>query len=124
VALLTALLLAGCGTPERIVLQPPPGAPAGVDGRYRGTVRLVRAGIASCSKSNPRVLQVTDGIISLGYTSAPRQRATLTTTIQGDGGIHANDGVGTMEGQAKDGQLELTIASSLCEHRWTMTRVN
>ncbi len=106
------------------MLNPPPGPPAGVDGRYRGTVRLVRASFAGCSKSNPRVLQVTNGVISLGYTPAPRQRATLTTTIEGDGGIHASDGVGTIEGQAKEGRLEFTIASSLCEHRWTMTRVN
>ena len=115
--------MAACA-PERIVLQPPAGPPSGVDGRYRGTVRLIRAGIKGCSKSNPRVMQVSGGLISLGYTPGPGQRATLTTTIEGNGGIHASDGVGTMEGEAKDGRLEFTIASSVCEHHFSMTKVN
>ncbi len=117
------VLLAGCA-PQQIVLQPPPGPPPGTDGRYRGTVRLVRADTPSCPKSGPRVLQIAGGSLSLAYTMAPRQRETLTTTIQGDGGIHANDGVGTMEGQLRDGLLEVTIASRWCEHRWTLNHIN
>ncbi len=86
-------------------------------------MRLVRAEDRSCPRSGPRVLEVQGGSIQLSYNSAPRQRVPLTAEIQSDGKIQASDGVGTMEGQLRDGRLEVTIASRLCEHRWTLTRV-
>ena len=53
-------MLAGCA-PERITLAPQAGPPDDTDGRYRGTVRLVRAADRSCPRSGPRVLQVVGG---------------------------------------------------------------
>lgn len=117
------MLLAGCAAPERITLQPTAGPPDGTDGRYRGTVRLVRAGASSCPRSGPRILQISGGRVALSYNAAPRQRVELATTVQGDGTINASDGVGTMEGRLADGRLDLTIASAICEHRWSMARV-
>lgn len=123
-----AALLAGCGgDPDRIVLSPGGASsapPAGVDGRYRGTVRLVRAETATCPRSGPRTFEVSGGTVTLSYSTPPRNRTPLTAEIQSDGRIEASDGVGTMEGQARDGRLEVTIASRMCEHRWTLTKVD
>ena len=116
-------MLAGCAPDKRITLNPPEGPPAGIDGRYRGTVRLVRATTSSCPRSGPRILQVTGGRIALAYNAAARQRQELVTTVEGDGTIRASDGVGTMEGRIADGRLDLTISSAICEHRWSMTHV-
>ncbi len=115
-------MLAGCA-PERITLAPQASPPDGTDGRYRGTVRLVRAADRSCPRSGPRVLQIVGGRIAMSYNAGPRQRVELATTVQGDGKISTSDGVGTMEGQLGGGRMDLTIASALCEHRWSMTRV-
>lgn len=118
--------LAGCaGEPERIVLAPPEAAPpAGVDGRYRGTARLVRAAIPTCPRSGSRVYQVQNGQVTLAYTPSGRARVQLTADIGADGRFSASDGVGTMEGTLTDGRLEISIASSACEHRWTLTRAS
>ncbi len=116
------VVLAGCAE-ERIALKPPPGPPAGVDGRYRGTVRLVRANDRSCPRSGPRLLQVSNGRIELSYNAGPRQRQVLATTVEGDGTIRASDGVGSVEGRVADGRLDLTIASATCEHHWSMVHV-
>ncbi len=86
-------------------------------------MRLVRANDRSCPRSGPRLLQITGGRIALSYNAGPRQRQELATTVNGDGSIRASDGVGTMEGQVADGSLDLTIASGVCEHRWSMTHV-
>lgn len=116
------MALAGCAE-ERITLKPAPGPPTGVDGRYRGTVRLVRANDRSCPRSGPRLLQVTNGRIALSYNAGPRQRQELVTTVESDGAIKASDGVGSMDGRVADGRLDLTIASATCEHRWSMVHV-
>ena len=110
--------------PKPIVLSPPAPPLQGVDGRYRGTVRLIRAEGAYCPRSGARVLEVSGSTVSLSYSVPPRQRVSLTAQIASDGRIQASDGVGTMEGQASDGRLEITVASQQCEHRWTLTRVN
>lgn len=127
VPLLLAAVLAACApSPAPIVLRPaqPVQTATGVDGRYRGTVRLVTANVATCPRSGPRVYQVQNGQVTLAYNAGPRQRVPLTADIGPDGRIQASDGTGSMEGQLRDGRLEVTIASSLCEHRWTMTRVD
>jgi len=122
--LLTAL--AGCGSGAKpIVLSPAAANPSpGIDGRYRGTVRLVRAAGPYCPRSGARVLDVSRGAVSLSYSVAPRQRVSLMAQIGPDGHIQASDGEGTMEGQVANGRLELTVASRQCEHRWTLTRVD
>jgi len=117
------VVLAGCAAEKRITLSPAAAPPTDIDGRYRGTVRLVRANSPSCPRSGPRVLQITGGRVALAYNVAARQRQELVTTIEGDGTIRASDGVGTMEGRVADGRLDLTIASAICEHRWSMTHV-
>jgi hypothetical protein len=118
--------LASCGSrPKPIVLSPAAASPAqGVDGRYRGTVRLVRAAGPYCPRSGARVLEISGGNISLSYSAAPRQRVSLIAQIGPDGRIQASDGEGTMEGQLANGRLEVTVASRQCEHRWTLTRVD
>ena len=123
--LLVLALLAGCApTVEPIVLQPPSPSPPGIDGRYRGTARLVQANVATCPRSGSRVYEVQNGQVTLSYNAGPRQRVPITADIGGDGRFQASDGVGTMDGTLQDGRLEISIASQFCEHRWTLTRVN
>lgn len=115
--------LAACQQPKSIVLTPQ--APsANADGRYRGTVRLVRAESRFCPRSGPRVLAVSNGTITLSYSGDElRSRIPLTATIAPDGRIQASDGVGAMDGQVSDGQLGVTVSSRACEHRWTLSKV-
>jgi hypothetical protein len=114
--------LAACQQPKPIVLTPQL-PPPNVDGRYRGTVRLVRAE-GRCPPSGPRVLAVSNGTITLSYSGdKPRSRTSLTASIAPDGRIQASDGVGAMDGQVSDGQLGVTISSRTCEHRWTLSKV-
>lgn len=116
--------LAACA-PQPIVLAPQAPPPPGTDGRYRGTVRLIRAESRYCPRSGPRVLEVYNGQVTLSYSGdTPRSRVPLTAQVGGDGHIQASDGIGTMEGELRDGQLGVTIASRTCEHRWTLTKVN
>jgi len=115
-------VVAACAQP--IVLRPQAAAPAGTDGRYRGTARLVRAESRFCPRSGPRVLEISGGAITLSYSGdAQRSRVPLTAPIGDDGRIQASDGIGAMEGQLRDGQLGVTISSRNCEHRWTLTKV-
>lgn len=123
--LLLAAGLAACGPAAKpIVLRPPPIiAQASIDGRYRGTVRLIRAAGPYCFRSGARMLEVSRGAVSLSYSNAPRQRVSLTAQIAPDGRIQASDGEGTMDGQVANGRLEVTVASRQCEHRYTLTRI-
>ena len=128
--LLLLLLLAGCGSkPQPIVLRQPPEPPSGIDGRYRGTARLVRSDSRFCPRSGPRVYEVEHGAVTLSYSAAPDpgqrpDRVPLTAEVQPDGRIQASDGVGMLDGQLRDGLLEVTVASEACEHRWTLRKVN
>jgi hypothetical protein len=123
--LLLAALLTACGSAAPpIVLRPIAASTlVGVNGRYRGTVRLIRATGAYCPRSGARVLEISGDSITLSYSAAPRQRVPLTAQVAPDGRIQASDGEGTMEGQLTNGRLEITVASHECEHRWTLTRV-
>ncbi len=109
-------MLTACGSPAPpIVLRPPAASltPGAVDGRYRGTVRLVRAAGPYCTRSGARVLEISGSTISLSYNVAPRQRVSLTAQVASDGRI-----------QVANGRLEITVASRQCEHRWTLVRVD
>ncbi len=122
--LAAAMGLAAC-QPQAIVLAPQAPPPPGTDGRYRGTVRLIRAESRSCPRSGPRVLEVYNGQVTLSYSGdSPQSRTPLTAQVGGDGHIQVSDGIGTMEGQLRGGELGVTIASRTCEHRWTLTKVN
>ncbi len=114
--------LAGCGPRPLPGPALPPGPPPGVEGRYRGTARLVR-GDRFCPRSGPRVYEVRNGIVSLAYSSGGRARVPLSADIQSNGDIRASDGIGTLEGRLNEGLLEITVASQQCEHRWTMHKV-
>ena len=118
---LAAAVLAGC-TPQPIVLNPPAAAPQGIEGRYRGTARLVR-GDRFCPRSGPRVYQLSGGAVTLSYSNGGRARVPLTARVEGGGAFSTNDGVGSLSGQLSNGQLEMTITSPQCEHRWTMRKV-
>ena len=125
VALAAGLLLAGCASqPAPIVLRPPPSPPSGIEGRYRGTARLVRSDNRYCPRSGPRVYELQNGVVSLSYQGAGRARVPLTAPIDGNGNFDTSDGVGRLEGRATDGDLTITIASQYCEHHWTMHLIN
>ncbi len=121
-ALALAAALAACAA-KPIVLQPQ-AAPAGTDGRYRGTARLVRAESRFCPRSGPRVLEINGAAVTLSYSGdTQRSRVPLTAPIGADGRIQASDGIGAIDGELRDGQLGVTISSRSCEHRWTLTKV-
>ncbi len=94
-----------------------------MDGRYRGTARLIRAERPGCPRSGARVLQITGNSITLPYTVQPRQIGQLTAEIQPDGMFQASDGVGSLNGTLRGDQLEITISSAMCENHWSLTRV-
>jgi hypothetical protein len=123
-AVLLAAGLAACSKPQPIVLRPPPGPPSGVDGRYRGTARLVRSENRFCPRSGPRVYEVENGTVTLSYQGAGRTRVPLSARIEQDGNFDASDGEGRLQGRASGGTLEMTIASAQCEHRWTMRLID
>jgi len=100
-----------------------PPVPQNVDGRYRGTARLIRAERAGCPRSGSRVLEVTGNAITLPYTIAPRQLGSLTADIQPDGLLQASDGLGSLDGTLRGGELQMTISSPMCENHWTLTRI-
>ncbi len=124
--LLLAAALAACGPADKpIVLRPSAPMPvAGMDGRYRGTARLIRAAGPNCPRSGARILDIYRGVVSLTYSAVPRQRVPLIAQIGPDGRIQASDGEGTMEGQLAKGRLEVTVASRQCEHHWSLTRMD
>ena len=120
--------LAAIGLLAACTRAPVPGAqvssepPPGIDGRYRGTARLVR-GDRACPRSGPRVYELNSGTVTLSYSAGGRRRVPLSAQVQGDGHLQASDGEGTLEGQLSNGVLEITIASRQCEHRWTLHQV-
>ena len=123
-----AALLTACAQPtppsSPVTAAAPPGPPPpGIEGRYRGTARLVRAANNFCPRSGPRTLEMTGPVLTLSYSVPPRQRVPLTADIQPNGRLLAEDGVGTLDGQWTAGLLEVTIGSEMCEHRWTLTRI-
>lgn len=61
--------------------------------------------------------------MTLSYTSKGRARVPLTAPIGPDGSFSTSDGVGSLEGVARNGELEATIGSPACVHRWTMTKI-
>ena len=70
------------------------------------------------------MLEVRGDSITLPYTAAPRQIGELTAEIQRDGGFQASDGVGSLNGTLRGGELEITISSAVCENHWSLTRVD
>ncbi len=123
------VLLGACAARPPAAPAVDAGPPAGIDGRYRGTARLLR-GDRACPRSGPRVYDVVGGAVTMSYSgnrlsarSTP-QRVPLTATVRSDGIVQASDGVGTLDGQLQNGTLEFTISSAVCEHRWTLRQVN
>ena len=119
--------LAACAPSKPPLPAAPPGPPPGAEGRYRGTARLVR-GDRVCPRSGPRVYEVEGGSVTFSYSaplarSARVTRIPLSAPIGQDGRFQANDGVGTLDGTLSGGNLEFTIASAQCEHRWTLRKV-
>lgn len=124
------IILAGCGgRPPPPPPLAPAGPPPGIEGRYRGTARLVRSQSRFCPRSGPRVYELENGVVTLAYSTVPisarsrPERVPLTAPVGPDGRIHGSDGVGTIDGQLNNGLLEITISSQECEHRWTLHRV-
>ncbi len=134
--MLLASVLAGCGSPApvrrpAVVVQPArPAAPVyGVDGLYRGTRRLVRSEGQFCPRSGPLKLEIERGEVTFAYIAQPMrgarpERVPLTAVVQPDGRLQASDGVGTLDGTLRNGLLEITVASQLCEQHWTLRRVS
>lgn len=121
----TALLLSACaGPPAPIVLSPPQKPPSGIEGRYRGTARLIRSDNRYCPRSGPRVYELQNGGVTLSYQGPGRARVPLTAPIAANGDFDTSDGEGRLEGKAVNGSLTITIASQYCEHHWTMRLIN
>lgn len=126
---LLGLVLAGCATRPPAPAPAPAGPPSGIEGRYRGTARLVRSDSRFCPRSGPRVYELENGAVTLAYSTVPLssrsrpERVPLTAPVRSDGRIQASDGVGTIDGQLNDGLLEITVSSQECEHRWTLHKV-
>ena len=123
---LLAVALAGCAAPQPppIKLTPPPPPPSGIEGRYRGTARLIRSDNRYCPRSGPRVYEVQNDVVTLSYQGPGRGRVALTAPIQPNGDFDISDGEGRLQGHVGDGALVATIASASCEHHWTMQLVN
>lgn len=119
-AVVLAAGLAACSKPQPVVIQAPPVPPPGVEGRYRGTARLVFSNNRYCPRSGPRVYEVQNGEIRLSYQGPGRSRVELVAPIQPDGSFDTADGEGRLQGRIANGTLEMTVASRYCEHRWTM----
>ena len=116
-------VLSGCGAPQRPLA---PGviaaAPDGIDGRYRGIARLVRASIAGCPRSGSRVVTIEGNALSLTYRGA-RVSYSLIATVGPDGSVHGSDGRGTIEGQISGRHLDLTVSSEFCDVRYALERI-
>ena len=121
---LVALGLSACAS------QPPPEPPApaapptGVDGRYRGTARLIRSDNRYCPRSGPRVYELQNGSVTLSYQGDGRNRVPLTAAVQPNGDFDVGDGAGRLQGHVGNGLLTMTIASDACEHHWTMRKID
>ncbi len=122
--LLAGLGLAACATPPKAEPQPPSGPPSGIEGRYRGTARLIRSDNRFCPRSGPRVYELQNGAVTLSYQGAGRTRVPLTAPVSTDGNFDTSDGDGRLQGHVGARLLTLTIASRLCEHHWTMRLVD
>src|SRR3954451_22333036 len=119
-----ALGVAACSSkPKPVVVQAPPAPPSGIEGRYRGTARLVQSNNRFCPRSGPRVYELQNGQIELSYQGPGRTRVPLTAPIQPDGTFDVSDGQGRLQGRVANGTLETTIASQYCEHHYTMRPV-
>jgi len=115
--------LSACGAPSS---SPPPQTasappPTGIDGRYRGIARLVRANIRGCPRSGSRVVVVESNALSLNYRGATVSYA-LAAVVSGDGSIHGSDGRGSIEGQITGNHMDLTVSSEYCEVRYALER--
>lgn len=120
-ALVALMALGACASkPQPIVLKPPPAPPQEIEGRYRGTTRLVHSDNRYCPRSGPRVYEVQDGVVTLSYQGPGRGRIALTAPIQPNGDFDISDGEGRLRGHVGNGALTMTIASQYCEHHWTM----
>ena len=123
--LLGVVVLGACAArPPAMAPEPPPGPPAGVEGRYRGTARLIRSDNRFCPRSGPRVYEVQNGVVTLSYQGPNRARIPLTAPVRGNGDFDTSDGDGRLQGHVGDGALSMTIASQYCEHHWTMRLIN
>ena len=100
-----------------------PHPPPGIEGRYRGTARLVRASGAGCPRSGARVLEVSGDQLLLSYRVNARRLVQLAAPIASDGTIHGSDGTGTIDGKIGDNQLDVTVSSAACENHWVLTKV-
>src|SRR5205807_2560968 len=81
-----------------VVVQAPPAPPSGIEGRYRGTARLVQSNNRFCPRSGPRVYELQNGQIELSYQGPGRTRVPLTAPIQPDGTFDVSDGQGRLQG--------------------------
>jgi hypothetical protein len=122
--LLGAVALGACASKPPPPPSPPPGPPVGIEGRYRGTARLIRSDNRYCPRSGPRVYEVENGVVTLSYQGPGRERIPLTASVQANGDFDQSDGQGRLQGHVGDGALSMTIASQYCEHHWTMRLIN
>ena len=112
--------LGACAAPPAPAPQLAAGPPAGIDGRYRGTARLIRSENRFCPRSGPRVYELQNSAVTLSYQGADRARVPLTAPVASDGNFDVSDGEGRLQGHVGNHMLTLTIASQYCEHHWTM----
>ena len=102
-ALLLLRGLSACGGNRPVgTAEPAALPPSGIDGRYRGIARLIRADTAGCPRSGPRV---------------------ITVRVTRDGQIHGSDGRGSVDGSISGDHMDLTVTSPICDLRFALTRL-
>ncbi len=123
-ALVSVVALAACAAPKPPppVVEHVPAAPEGIDGRYRGIARLVRASIGGCPRSGSRIVTIEGNALSLPYRG-PTASYALAAVVDPSGSVHGSDGRGNIDGRISGRHMDLTVSSDYCEVRYALDRL-
>ncbi len=126
-AALLALVLAGCGGWNHLVLTGVTAASPAlvpeqwdkIDGNYKGAVVQVAARSPGCPGNSFGKLEIGD--LGLFFAYAPD--TFFIAPIRSDGTLYAVSGPALLEGTLVEGRLRFTVRTPLCVSRYNMRRV-